>query len=187
MRKIRYVESSFVAAISLGLVACASAKDEWGVAEQSSAVKFYATQQGSRFEGQFESFQATIDFDPADPAAGRIIGVVDLETVDTRDYDRDETLRDADFFNVAAHPQSRFESQRIETVDGGYRAHGELTLKGETKPMVMDFTFEPNGTSAVFAGTMNINRFDFNVGEGWNDTSWIGERVTVEVSLDLSR
>jgi polyisoprenoid-binding protein YceI len=188
MRKFRYLESVAIAAVSLGLAACAStAEDEWGVAEDTSTVKFHATQQGSRFEGRFGSFQAMIDFDPADPAAGSIAGIVDLASVDTRDYDRDQTLRDADFFHVEAHPQSRFEAQRIEAVDAGYRAHGELTLKGVTRPMVMDFTWDANGSSARFVGTMSINRFDYKVGEGWNDTSWIGERVMVEVSLDLSR
>jgi polyisoprenoid-binding protein YceI len=189
MRRIRYVESFFVAAVSFGLASCAVATDaDWDVAADSSTVKFHATQQGSRFEGRFGSFEANIDFDPASPSEGSIVGVVELDTVDTRDYDRDATLRDADFFDIASHPQSRFESQSIEVLDeGSYRAHGELTLKGITRPMAMDFTFDTNGSSATFTGTMDINRFDFKVGDGWNDTSWIGERVSVEVSLELAR
>jgi hypothetical protein len=34
---------------------------------------------------------------------------------------------------------------------------------------------------------MKINRFDFNVGEGWNDTSWVSQDVVVEVKLDLKQ
>jgi hypothetical protein len=32
-----------------------------------------------------------------------------------------------------------------------------------------------------------INRFDFNVGEGWNDTSWVGQNVEVQIMLDLTK
>ena len=54
----------------------------------------------------------------------------------------------------------------------------------------MTFTFgtpPSGGGSAQFAGTMKINRFDFNVGEGWNDTSWVSQDVAVEIKLDLKQ
>ena len=51
----------------------------------------------------------------------------------------------------------------------------------------MKFTFDGSGATAKFAGTMTINRFDFNVGEGWNDTSWVAQDVAVDVKLDLKK
>ena len=60
-------------------------------------------------------------------------------------------------------------------------------MKGQTKPVAMKFTLTGSGATAKFAGTMNINRFDFNVGEGWNDTSWVAQEVAVEVKLDLKQ
>ena len=41
--------------------------------------------------------------------------------------------------------------------------------------------------AAQFAGSLSINRFDFNVGEGWNDTSWVAETVAVDIKLDLKK
>lgn len=187
MYKIRYVESLVIACAGLGLSGGALAA-EWSLVEESSAVTFSATQQGARFNGRFETFDAEITFDPADPAAGRIVGVVEPGSVSTRDHDRDNSLLDADWFNVSRYPESRFESETIEKLDDGrYRAVGQLTLKGQTKPVNLDFTFETESSKARFEGEMALNRFDFNVGEGWNDTSWIGERVTVEIALDLAR
>jgi polyisoprenoid-binding protein YceI len=185
--KIRYFESLVVACVGFGLAGSALAT-EWQMVEESSAVTFSALQQGARFRGRFQSFDAKITFDPANPASGSVVGIVEPGSVNTRDHDRDNTLLDADWFNVERYPEARFESQRIEKRDdGSYRAHGELTLKGQTKPMTLDFTFDAESSKARFEGTMSINRFDFRVGEGWNDTSWIGERVNVEIALDLAR
>ena len=64
---------------------------------------------------------------------------------------------------------------------------GNLTIKGKTLPTDMTFSFDQSGDSAEFEGTMAINRFDFNVGQGWNDTYMVGKDVEVTVSLDLSR
>jgi polyisoprenoid-binding protein YceI len=190
MQKVRYVESLVIACAGLTLASGAFAA-EWKMLDESSAVTFTGTQQGSRFTGRFSSFDADIAFDPANPADGKIVGIVETATVNTRDHDRDSALLDRDWFDVENHPEARFESQSIEEGENGaYRARGQLTLKGETKPAVLDFTFDIDKASpamAHFSGTMSLNRFDYKVGEGWNDTSWIGERVTVDIELDLAQ
>lgn len=161
---------------------------DWTVAEDTSTVKFSAVQQGSRFTGTFEDFEAQIAFDPSKPEAGSIVGVVQTGSVDTRDHDRDAALTDADWFHTSQYPEARFESQSIEKADdGAYVAAGELTLKGKTNPAELRFTFDTSGSTAKFAGTMTIDRFDYAVGEGWSDTSWIGQNVDVEVALDLKQ
>ena len=160
----------------------------WTTAADTSTVTFVGEQQGGKFNGKFEEFTATIDFDPASPAAGSITGVVVLESVDTRDYDRDASLVEADWFDVANHPEARFESTSIEAVgNGSFVAHGNLTLKGKTKPTDLTFSFTQNGDSASFDGKLAVNRFDFNVGAGWNDTYMVGKDVAVEIKLTLSR
>jgi polyisoprenoid-binding protein YceI len=113
---------------------------------------------------------------------------VQLDSVNTRDHDRDASLLDKDWFNAKEFPQAMFESQKIEkAADGSYVANGQLTLKGQTKPAAMKFTLTGSGATAQFAGSLSINRFDFNVGEGWNDTSWVAQEVAVDVKLDLKQ
>jgi polyisoprenoid-binding protein YceI len=160
----------------------------WTVVPETSSVAFVGTQQGTKFNGRFQTFTAQIDLDAADPTKGSIVGTVQLDSVNTRDSDRDASLLDKDWFNAKEFPEAKFESQKIEkAADGSYVANGQLTLKGTTKPIAMKFTLNGSGSTAEFAGTMTINRFDFNVGEGWNDTSWVAQDVSVDVKLALKK
>ena len=180
------VRTAALAALGIALAGGAQAA-EWNVDKAMSSVGFVAEQQGSRFNGRFQTFDAMIDFDPADPSAGKIVGTVVTDTVSTRDHDRDAALTDRDWFDSANYPEARFESNSISKLDdGSFEASGELTLKGSTKPMELVFTFDTNGDAAEFDGKMTIDRFNFNVGEGWNDTSWVGQNVEVQVKLNLS-
>ena len=154
MNKIRHF--GLLAGVCAGLAAFGAHAGEWNVAD-SSTVKFTFIQQGSRYDGRFEEFDATIDFDPNDPASGSIVGVVQTASVKTRDFDRDATLQDPDWFDSANNPEARFESESIEKTDDG------------------------------FVANLTINRFDYNVGEGWNDTSFVGQDVDVEVDLQLTQ
>jgi len=160
----------------------------WMVVPETSSVGFVGTQQGTKFNGRFQIFTAKVDVDPANPGKGTIVGTVQLDSVNTRDHDRDASLLDKDWFNAKEFPEAKFESQSIaKAADGSFLANGQLTLKGQTKPIVLKFTLTPSGATAQFAGTMAINRFDFNVGEGWNDTSWVAQDVAVEIKLDLKQ
>jgi polyisoprenoid-binding protein YceI len=160
----------------------------WTVVPETSTVGFVGTQQGTKFNGRFQTFTATVDLDVADPTKGSIVGTVQLDSVNTRDHDRDASLLDKDWFNAKEFPEAKFESQKIEkAADGSYVANGQLTLKGQTKPAAMKFTLKGSGAAAQFAGTLSINRFDFNVGVGWNDTSWVAQDVAVDVKLDLKQ
>jgi polyisoprenoid-binding protein YceI len=159
---------------------------EWQLVEDSSAVRFIGVQEGSAFRGRFENFTATIDFDPENPAAGKIIGVVTMASAKTGDAERDATLMEADWFDPQNHPQSRFESERIEQLDDGtFAAHGQLTIIGNSQPVTMSFEFEVSGATAHFSGSFDIKRLDFGV--GWDATNWIDDEVGVQVELDLQR
>lgn len=184
MNRQRIVNCLSVAA---GLTfACAVSASEWQVAEGMGSVGFSAVQQGTRFTGRFEDFTASIDIDPAAVEKGSIVGTVETSSVNTRDHDRDATLTDPDWFDTANYPEARFESHSIEKQDdGSYVAAGELTLKGKSNPIELKFTFDAAGDTAKFMGKMTINRFDFNVGEGWSDTSWVGQNVDVQIDLSL--
>ena len=184
MTQRHYLASLALSAATLGLTSAALASD-WQVAEGMGSVQFSAVQQGTKFTGRFETFSAQINIDPADVAAGSIVGVVDTSTVNTRDHDRDSALTDVDWFDSENFAEARFVSNTISATADGYVAEGTMTLKGTDKPASMAFTFDATGDTAKFNGTMTVDRFEFNVGEGWNDTSWVGQNVDVQISLDL--
>lgn len=180
------VRPALIAGLGLGISTGLQAA-EWTVVKDTSSVEFTGMQQGSKFTGVFEEFSANIRFDPSQPGKGRIEGSVVTNTVETRDHDRDTALVDTDWFNSSEYPKATFVAEEITKLDdGSYEAKGELTLKGTTNDETMSFTFERgSGNQATFNGEMQLNRFDYNVGEGWNDTSWVGQNVVVNVSLNL--
>ncbi len=159
---------------------------EWQLVEDSSNVRFIGVQEGSAFRGRFESFTAMIDFDPANPTAGKIVGVVKMDSAESGDSERDATLLEEDWFDPANHPESRFESEHIEQLDDGtFAAHGQLTIIGVSQPVTMPFEFEVAEATAHFSGSFEIKRLDFGV--GWDATNWIADEVAVQVDLDLQQ
>jgi len=159
---------------------------EWQLVPDSSNVRFIGVQEGSAFRGRFARFSALIDFDPANPAAGKIVGVVQMDSGESGDAERDATLLEEDWFDPENHPESRFESERIEALDDGtFAAHGQLTLVGVSQPVTMPFTFEVSGATAHFSGSFEIRRLDFGV--GWDATNWIDNEVAVQVDLNLQQ
>jgi len=169
-----------------GIAISTAEATEWQLVEDSSAVRFIGVQEGSAFRGRFENFSATINFDPANPAEGKIIGVVNMDTAKTGDAERDATLLEEDWFNPQNHPLSRFESESIEVLDDGtFAAHGQLTIIGNSQPVTMSFEFEVADSTAHFSGSFDIKRLEFGV--GWDATNWIDDEVGVQIELDLQQ
>jgi polyisoprenoid-binding protein YceI len=182
----KQLRSTLLLAVVASLATSTAGAAEWQLIEDSSTVRFIGVQEGSAFRGRFQNFTATINFDPSDPAAGKIIGVVSMDSAKTGDAERDATLLEEDWFNPANFPESRFESSSIEALDDGtYAAHGELTIIGNSNPVTMTFEFEVDGSTAHFSGSFDILRLDFGV--GWDATNWIDDEVGVQVELDLQK
>jgi polyisoprenoid-binding protein YceI len=81
-------------------------------------------------------------------------------------------LRSADFFDVEKHSELSFKSTSFEKTGDDFKLKGDLTIKGITKPVVLDVEFgginkDPWGnTKAGFSVTGKLNRKDF--GLNWN-------------------
>ena len=166
------------------LVACSGAPaGEWATDAATSTVTMYATKQGVWFNGDFTDFTATIDFDPADPAAGSIVGVVATDSIDTEDEQNAAYIRQ--YLEVDLFPEARFESTSIVAIDDYFQATGDLTLRDVTKPVTLDFSFS-TGDTAHFSGQMVIDRFEFGIAPDV-DPGWGGQEVTVQVELDLTK
>jgi polyisoprenoid-binding protein YceI len=99
--------------------------------------------------GLFRDFEGEFTFDDKNPTASKVKLTIKTDSVDTNDQkradgarSRDEHLRNPDFFNAKEFPTMVFESTKVETSDGkSGKLHGNLTLLGQTKPVVLDVTF----------------------------------------------
>ncbi len=177
---------TLILALALGAIATSSVAAEYSVGA-GSTLGFTGSFQGENFEGRFGKFEASIRYDAADLAASKFDVTVDLASVATGDSDRDATLPDSDFFDIAKFPQARFVTTGFREAGGGVVADGTLTLKGISKPVSLAVTFTPKGAGATLDVKTTLKRLDFNVGSGdFADTSTIGNEVEVKAHLELA-
>jgi len=151
----------------------------------------------TKVRGSFDDFQGSGYFDADDPASSRLELVIEAASIDTRNADRDAHLRSNDFFDMEAHPQIRFVSTSVEQVDAeSYRVGGDLTIKGVTRPVTVDFELtgaatDPFGNDRIgFEGRTTVNRKDWGV--SWNAALEAGgvlvsEKVTLEFDVSAIR
>jgi polyisoprenoid-binding protein YceI len=147
----------------------------------------------SKVRGAFERWQGSVDFDEETPSASKVSVRIESASIDTREPKRDEHLRSADFFDVEHHPELRFESTRVERLaTGEYRVSGDLSIRGVTRPVVLEAEFlgagkDPWGNERLgFQARTTINRKDF--GLHWNQALetggvLVGEKVEIELDI----
>jgi len=151
-----------------------------------SHLDFVGVQAGAEFKGTFHHFSSTVDFAPDALGAARIDVQIDLNSLDTKDHDRDQTMRGADIFDVAHFPTAHYVTHAITKTATGYAATGALTLHGVTKEVPIAFQFTTAPPAAKLEGTASLKRLDFGVGQGdWKNTEWIADAVKVSFSLAL--
>jgi polyisoprenoid-binding protein YceI len=147
--------------------------------------------------GHFSDFDGTLEAAEDDPSNSRAWGVVRVASIDTGNPDRDAHLRSPDFFDAERYPEMRFETTRIEHVEGGhYRVAAGLTIKDTTREVEVDGTVlgaaeDPWGNERVgIAVRGSIDRTEF--GLTWQRTAaggglLVGEEVGIVIDLSAVR
>jgi polyisoprenoid-binding protein YceI len=144
--------------------------------------------------GQFREYRGTVRLDPKDFSRSSFEGEIDVASIDTGVADRDNHLRSNDFFDAPNHPKIKFKSSRIEAKgEGEYVVHGDITIRGVTKPIALDVEFHgtsknPYGkTVAGLTASGSINRKDFGVSfNALLETGGVavGEKVKLELEVE---
>lgn len=136
--------------------------------------------------GHFKQFDLDVETENEDfSSASKIAFTADINSIDTNNEQRDGHLKSADFFSADEFPQIAFVGKRYEG-NGEAKLHGDLTIKGITKPVTVDVehggvVVDPYGqTKAGFTVTGKISRKEF--GLTWNAVTEAG---SVVVSDDI--
>jgi polyisoprenoid-binding protein YceI len=144
----------------------------------------------SKVRGRFGTVSGTIAVTPDNLPASIDVNI-DAASVDTREPQRDAHLRSADFFDVEQYPQLQFLSTRVEGSPEDFKVHGDLTIHGVTRPVVLEGSFEGRGTDpwgnerVAYAATTKINRKDYLL--NWNQALETGGViVSDEVRIELN-
>ena len=143
MRKHQQLGYLLILVLVCGSVALAAT--QWTLQPKESKLTFVGTQARAEFEGTFERFTADIKFDPQDLAGSRFDVKIDTASVNTRDSERDDTLKSDDLFAVKQFPAAHYVAERFAAKGGKYTATGKLTLRNVTRDVPIEFTFEKQG------------------------------------------
>jgi polyisoprenoid-binding protein YceI len=141
--------------------------------------------------GEFGKTAGVVHLDDQDLSKSKVEVTIDAASVNTRVEDRDKDLRSPNFFDVAKYPTITFKSTSIEKAgDGKYKVTGDLTMKGVTKPVVLDVegptgeVKDPWGnTRRGVSATTTLNRRDF--GLTYSKAIEAGPVVGDEVKIDI--
>ncbi|MGC2374378.1 MAG: YceI family protein [Solirubrobacteraceae bacterium] len=140
----------------------------WKVDPVHSSVEFHVKHLGiATVKGQFNEFEGTLE---ASADVARAFGTVDATSVDTREPQRDEHLRSADFFEVERFPQIAFQSTQIRPLDEDeFEIDADLTIHGVTRNVTLKATLEgtetdPQGNERIgVSASTQINRGDYGI------------------------
>ena len=145
----------------------------------------------STVTGHFSKFDASIETNKEDFSDAKINFEAEINSINTKNEQRDAHLKSADFFDAEKNPKMSFVSKSVKKIsDHEMQVTGNLTIRGVTKEVTLDVIY--NGTVAGFGGTEvagfevrgKVNRFDF--GLQWNAiTEAGGVVVSNEVKIEI--
>jgi cytochrome b561 len=160
----------------------------WQIDHAVSSIRFTGNQVGAGFDGEWTLWSAAIRFD-AERLERRSFDVnVVVAGVETGDDERDETIVDADWFDVAQHPEVLYRASSFKhAAGGGFTADGNIVVKGLAYPAELSFSVGREGDRAVLDGIAELDRLALRLGTGdWADPAWVGQFVTVDVHVEAT-
>lgn len=152
----------------------------------------------AKVHGGFEKMTGALEYDAANPAASSVEVSIEASSINTREAQRDNHLRSADFFDVEKFPTITFKSTKIEkNGEGELKVTGDLTIHGVTQPVTLDVEGpsaemkDPWGNTKIGAsGTTKIKRKDF--GLTWNAALeaggfLVGDDVNITLEVQFAK
>lgn len=166
------------------------------VIDQShSTVGFTVRHAGiGKTRGSFGVFEGAIEVPTEGTWDGASVSAtIDAASVDTKNVDRDNHLRSADFFDVEQFPEWKFVSTGLTGDKEEFKLEGDLTIHGVTKPVTLDVDFEGSATDPfgaeriAFDAQTVIRRKDY--GLTWNAALeaggvLVGDKITVTLEIE---
>ncbi len=146
----------------------------------------------SKVRGYFREFSGEL-VTAEDPTQSSVTATVNMDSIDTRQEQRDAHIRSADFFDVGNHTEMTFRSTGVRTDGADWTVEGDLTIKGITKPVTLELElngFGPDaygGTRAGFTAKTEISRKAYGVDidmpmDGGGVV--VGDKIAVELEIE---
>ncbi len=150
----------------------------------------------SYYTARFTDFDATLDFDPANPTAAKLNAIINPLSVRTdhpTDAEWDKRIGE-DLMEGTEFPQIVFTSTKIETT-GEFigRVTGNLAFMGVTEPVTLEVTYNGgmdraalyDGRAAIgFSARGKLNRSDFGL---TRYSSFVADEVEIIIEAEFTR
>jgi len=147
--------------------------------------------------GEFEQFSGTVEFNEEDITRSKVDIQIEAASVTTRNTQRDEHFRSADFFDVERYPYITVKSKRVIMQDAQHgQLVGDLTIRNITRDVVLDAEYSGvsqtpwNTYSAGFSLRGKVNRKEW--GMKWNMVLAGGglaasDEITLTIDLEITK
>jgi polyisoprenoid-binding protein YceI len=198
MREFKMFNSIKKAGATLAVVAglsgaafSAQAADTYKLDPTHTSVLFIVNHLGfSDYQGRFGGVTGELTLDRENPSASSATITIDLNQIDSGVEALDNHMKSADFFNVEEFPTATFTSTSVELVgDNAATVTGDLTLLGETKPLVLDVSLSGEGTHPMtgdevvgFSADGVVTRTDYGMDFL---VPGVGDEVTLQISSEF--
>jgi polyisoprenoid-binding protein YceI len=148
----------------------------------------------AKVRGHFTKWTADLAFDPADPSKDAVNVSIDVNSIDTREAQRDGHLKSPDFLDAEKYPTITYKSTKVESAGSKkYNVTGDLTIHGVTKPVKLEVEElgggkDPWGNQRVaFQAKTRVDRGEF--GLKWNQALetggvLVGEHIDIEIDIE---
>lgn len=182
-------------ALLLSVVSFAQKKQTWKVDNYHSFLNFSIKHLGVSFvDGNFKSYEGTLEMDGEKIETGSFNFVVDANSINTGIEARDNHLKSADFFDTASFGKITFVSKSIKKITkNNYILIGDLTIKNVTKKVTFNLVYggkaanDGYGNEKLgFQATTKINRFDFGVAYDPTGAA-VGKEVNLQINLEFAK
>jgi polyisoprenoid-binding protein YceI len=159
-----------------------------------SEVSFRVKHLETWVRGQFDQFEGTIVMDTVEPSKSSVAFTITAESINTFNADRDNHLRNPDFFDVAQYPTITFTSTSVrKSGDSRYLVTGDFSMHGVTKAITLPVSFDGEakdpwgGVRAGFSTETAVDRKDYGI--VWNKALdeggfVLGDDVKISINIE---
>ena len=178
---MKFFNACVISSVLLSLAGPAAAEN-WRL-NAKSKIGFDIRSAGmSIVNGQFHSYQAQMNLDPAQPQSASMKFVMDVNSLSFSKPSLKDMILGDSFFNAARYKTTSFQSTQVKSLGNHkYAIHGQLTLRGVSKPVTFDTTLTPvpgQSKALKVISATTINRSDFGMPKAMVG---IGEKVTIKL------
>ncbi len=164
----------------------------WAIDPVHSSINFSVRHlMVSKVRGSFETFSGAVTI--AEGGTPSVNATIDVNSIDTRNEQRDAHVRSADFFDAENYPTATFVSTGVRPDGDDYIVDGDFTLKGVTKPVSLKLEFNGvnpgmgQGAVAGFEASVVLNRKDFGIDIDMpleTGGTVVGDKVTITLEIE---